>query len=225
MPPLDPKAIDELETFSFEDLPKKAAAMSARVLNPPTSETGGKGGNPPNPTMCRICHDDYSAADQLVRLPCGHIFHKRCARKWLGEETATCPVCRLNLLDPTLPARTAGSHTETSFSVPGNLTTPVHSDSAPSVVSSEQLDQEGARRSMTPGTLFSFSYLFQHACSLPSWHTQFLVDSGSRTRLQTLRLVVILQLNMHGFMLNLSICCRWHVLREKLPKYRGTSHA
>lgn len=154
VPPLDLAAIDDLETFSFEDLPKKTATMSARVLTPQNSEAGGKGSNPPNPTMCRICHDDYSPGDQLVRLPCGHIFHKSCSKKWLGEETATCPVCRLNLLDPSagpMPSRTVGSYTETSFSVPGNLTTPVYTDSAPSVVSSDPLDQDGARRANTHG--------------------------------------------------------------------------
>lgn len=171
VPPLDPAAIDELETFSFEDLPKKAGTVSARTNT--NSERGSKGGNLPNPPMCRICHEDYSPGDQLVKLPCGHIFHKDCCKKWLGEETATCPVCRLNLLDPTaapLPSRTAGSHTETSFSVPGNWTTPVYTDSAPSVVSSDAMDNEAARRANTNGachrTAASRRLLIMFACIL-----------------------------------------------------------
>lgn len=115
-------------------------------------------GNPPNPLMCRICQEDYAPGDQLVRLPCGHVFHKSCSQKWLGEETATCPVCRFNLLDPggqggALPGRAAGSYTETSFSVPGNLTTPVYTDSAASVVSSELIDPDAAKRTFTQGML------------------------------------------------------------------------
>jgi hypothetical protein len=131
--------------------------VSARVLTSQNSDWGGKDAVLPNSTMCRICHDDYSSGDILVRLPCGHIFHKACAQKWLGEETATCPVCRLNLLDPAAAAlapRTAGSHTETTFSVPGHMTTPVFTESAPSVVSSDPLDADGTRRGTTPGVVF-----------------------------------------------------------------------
>ncbi|EAY12926.1 hypothetical protein TVAG_404720 [Trichomonas vaginalis G3] len=40
---------------------------------------------------CLICRQQLST-DEVVKLPCGHIFHKRCIVEWARSKT-TCPIC------------------------------------------------------------------------------------------------------------------------------------
>jgi hypothetical protein len=42
---------------------------------------------------CPICSDDYTLAEEIVRLPCAHVFHHPCVMPWL-ESKKTCPICR-----------------------------------------------------------------------------------------------------------------------------------
>jgi hypothetical protein len=48
---------------------------------------------------CAICLNDYSDGSILLKMPCGHHFHKNCASAWLHINT-TCPICRYNLNAP-----------------------------------------------------------------------------------------------------------------------------
>jgi E3 ubiquitin-protein ligase RNF115/126 len=50
-------------------------------------------------TECELCLEEYAEKDELVRLPCMHIFHAACASPWLLK-SGTCPVC-LTELDQT----------------------------------------------------------------------------------------------------------------------------
>jgi len=45
---------------------------------------------------CTICFDKLLVGDTALRIPCGHLFHADCARKWL-ESSNQCPVCRYEL--------------------------------------------------------------------------------------------------------------------------------
>lgn len=45
---------------------------------------------------CAICQDEPSEGEEVVRLPCGHLFHSACVLPWLGR-TYTCPTCRHEL--------------------------------------------------------------------------------------------------------------------------------
>lgn len=42
---------------------------------------------------CIICMDDYTNMDNVIILPCQHIYHSQCVRTWF-EHASTCPVCR-----------------------------------------------------------------------------------------------------------------------------------
>jgi len=55
---------------------------------------------------CAICKNDFVEDDSLRLLPCGHVFHRTCADKWLlgttGHpfiQTNTCPLCKINVTD------------------------------------------------------------------------------------------------------------------------------
>ena len=48
---------------------------------------------------CQICLDDqdFQDDDDIIFLPCNHIFHYTCLQRWLLNYNNTCPVCRYNL--------------------------------------------------------------------------------------------------------------------------------
>jgi len=43
-----------------------------------------------NEESCTICLDK---PDNCIQLKCGHIFHKKCIKKWISKNK-TCPNCR-----------------------------------------------------------------------------------------------------------------------------------
>jgi len=45
--------------------------------------------------QCSICLDDMD--EQVVRLNCGHAFHRPCVTKWLVTKSQTCPLCKQQL--------------------------------------------------------------------------------------------------------------------------------
>ena len=53
---------------------------------------------------CSICIDNFDKTNKIVKLPCGHYFHRDCANRWLKEKARakqdpSCPNCRFNLKD------------------------------------------------------------------------------------------------------------------------------
>lgn len=47
-------------------------------------------------TECELCLQDYVDGDELMRLPCLHLFHNSCVGPWL-KKSYTCPVCQINV--------------------------------------------------------------------------------------------------------------------------------
>mmetsp|Transcript_36543 Transcript_36543/g.67590 ORF Transcript_36543/g.67590 Transcript_36543/m.67590 type:complete len:468 (-) Transcript_36543:149-1552(-) len=45
---------------------------------------------------CIICYVENRVNDSVVRLPCGHLFHRECVSQWLLKR-CTCPVCRYEI--------------------------------------------------------------------------------------------------------------------------------
>ena len=47
-----------------------------------------------DPDICCICLDEFSVTDQnIVKLPCGHIYHRPCIFRWFLKKTH-CPLCK-----------------------------------------------------------------------------------------------------------------------------------
>ncbi|CAK0903538.1 unnamed protein product, partial [Prorocentrum cordatum] len=44
-------------------------------------------------TKCLICLEDFGDGDDVMTLPCLHIYHKKCVEQWLGCDNS-CPVCK-----------------------------------------------------------------------------------------------------------------------------------
>jgi len=45
---------------------------------------------------CVLCMDDFKNGDTCLKLPCGHVFHKAEAEKYLYSKQQ-CPLCRQHI--------------------------------------------------------------------------------------------------------------------------------
>lgn len=45
---------------------------------------------------CSVCRDQYKLDEEIINMPCAHIFHTDCLMPWLNEHNS-CPVCRFEL--------------------------------------------------------------------------------------------------------------------------------
>ena len=48
--------------------------------------------------LCSICLANINLKQKCILLPCGHLFHFKCAQIWL-DKNGVCPMCRLDLND------------------------------------------------------------------------------------------------------------------------------
>ena len=55
---------------------------------------------------CPVCAEDWTDGEQVVKLPCNHVFHDGCISKWLNQKN-TCPLCRYEL--PRAPSSSASA--------------------------------------------------------------------------------------------------------------------
>ncbi|WVR00031.1 hypothetical protein IAU59_007173 [Kwoniella sp. CBS 9459] len=68
---------------------------------------------------CPVCKDDFAVGDEVVRIPCAHIFHPDCLVPWL-KTNGSCPVCRFSLVpeeeergrSPSQPGQPSSSSTQ-----------------------------------------------------------------------------------------------------------------
>ncbi|KAI7816324.1 hypothetical protein BC939DRAFT_469498 [Gamsiella multidivaricata] len=89
-------------------------------------------------TECSVCKDEFAKEDNLLQLPCKHIFHEDCIKPWL-KVSGTCPTCRFSLV--------SGSderHAEGHQSPSGNSS----ATSAPSAAGGGNGTETGARSFM-----------------------------------------------------------------------------
>ena len=46
-----------------------------------------------NSPECIICLEEYNNRDNIIKLECGHIYHKKCVEDWF-KINSNCPNCR-----------------------------------------------------------------------------------------------------------------------------------
>lgn len=64
---------------------KKASKSFIEGLKGPTEISGE--------CMCGVCQDNCELKEDLVELPCSHVYHRDCIMPWF-EKSNTCPICR-----------------------------------------------------------------------------------------------------------------------------------
>ena len=47
--------------------------------------------------LCSICYDDIKEGEEMLTLPCKHVFHNSCIKEWLAKEKA-CPMCKQEII-------------------------------------------------------------------------------------------------------------------------------
>ena len=45
---------------------------------------------------CVICLDDYKNGDEIIKIPCLHVFHSKCILEWFNNKNF-CPICKFEL--------------------------------------------------------------------------------------------------------------------------------
>ena len=50
-----------------------------------------------NTKECSITQDEFTEGQEIIQLPCKHIYEKEAIHTWLKEESNSCPVCRYEL--------------------------------------------------------------------------------------------------------------------------------
>jgi hypothetical protein len=93
--------------------------------------------------VCCVCLDDFSSKDEVVQLPCGHVFHPLCSHIWICSHW-TCPLrCELGMFD----AQKTDQRREGSPPVQGSAAPPQNASShavpSASVVSLEDDIEQG----------------------------------------------------------------------------------
>lgn len=46
---------------------------------------------------CSICMEEIEKGNEIIRLPCKHIFHEKCIKSYLLEYNYKCPLCRYDI--------------------------------------------------------------------------------------------------------------------------------
>jgi len=85
----------------------KLTAEQVRTLDEEefsTSESGEEGGGESNgdSCCCCICLEEFEHKEKVRVLPCGHKFHEDCLIPWLTERDASCPLCKMDVLEHVL---------------------------------------------------------------------------------------------------------------------------
>ncbi|SLM38144.1 Zinc finger, RING/FYVE/PHD-type [Lasallia pustulata] len=82
---------------------KMTAEVGAIGAAEPSKADGGEEHRTDNGLACSVCTDDFIKGQDIRVLPCNHKFHPECIDPWLLNVSGTCPLCRVDLRDPTDP--------------------------------------------------------------------------------------------------------------------------
>ncbi|XP_030316378.1 E3 ubiquitin-protein ligase TTC3 [Calypte anna] len=97
--PSPPKARPAHKNASSKNPPQPNLQPWGNVGAVPKSKWKKMDSTDSSDDTCAICCDDELKTDSC-ELECGHLFHRICIRKWITQQSSTCPVCRAHALLP-----------------------------------------------------------------------------------------------------------------------------
>ena len=87
---------DEIELFN-EITEKKINPVDDSILNIlPRSKIKKVNNLPQEKRSCVICIEEFKENELVITIPCYHIYHENCAKKWFQNENI-CPICKFKL--------------------------------------------------------------------------------------------------------------------------------
>jgi len=86
------EAKSQWESFKFKKLPNTNKNEKGNGYGSVALKDASLGEEP----ACSICLGEYDHGEDLVRLPCNHIYHAECIASWTNNNVR-CPLCNLDL--------------------------------------------------------------------------------------------------------------------------------
>jgi len=89
----------ELHDLTLEEEERMEHGQPTTIATTPQpqktmSEEQGEG----DAQTCSICLCEYEQGEEIVRLPCGHVYHDSCISVWV-QNHVRCPLCNFNLVE------------------------------------------------------------------------------------------------------------------------------
>ena len=78
------------------DLISKEYDVNTILQNLPVSKVTKKKSDGSQDDDCIICLSDFKVGQDIISLPCFHVFHKECIESWLKSKL-WCPVCKFKV--------------------------------------------------------------------------------------------------------------------------------
>ena len=82
--------IFEGKKYSYDDLYKKNSLSFPEITIKDANKLEEEN------KKCMICLENYNSNEKVTALPCIHLFHTNCIKKWM-EKKRECPICKLRL--------------------------------------------------------------------------------------------------------------------------------
>lgn len=89
----------EERLMEVQEMLTRRNGMSAETINQVVKFRWGQPGHEQDmdsQSQCMVCLSDFSADEEVRKLPCCHIFHANCIDEWLRRCT-DCPICKQNV--------------------------------------------------------------------------------------------------------------------------------
>ena len=81
-PPASKKAVDTLDKVTVTEDNIKCLRKDSNIID--------------NDHSCSVCKDIFEIQQNVLYLPCKHVYHEDCILPWLKERNS-CPTCRFEL--------------------------------------------------------------------------------------------------------------------------------
>ncbi|KAG6596836.1 hypothetical protein SDJN03_10016, partial [Cucurbita argyrosperma subsp. sororia] len=83
---------EEEEEVIFDNFSERRGAPETAIERLKKEKFDGFGGE--DLGNCSVCYDEMKeGGEELIRIPCGHVYHKSCVLTWL-QRNNSCPLCR-----------------------------------------------------------------------------------------------------------------------------------